>query len=58
MERYDERYGGKLERNEQPTCKSVFKSGENTTLKSQFTRRWIELINQIEKNKSTISSKR
>lgn len=35
----------------QVTCKSVFKSGENTTSKSQFTKVWIELINKLEKNK-------
>ncbi len=34
----------------QVICKSVFKSGENTTIKNQFTRKWIELINQIERN--------
>ena len=33
-------------------CKSVFKSGENTTSKKQFTRTWIELINRIEKGKN------
>lgn len=27
-------------------CKSVFKSGENTTSKIQFTKKWIELINK------------
>lgn len=32
-------------------CSSVFKSGENTTTKSQFTQKWIELINKLEKNK-------
>lgn len=35
----------------QASCKSVFKSGENTPLKKQFTKKWIELINRIEKNK-------
>jgi hypothetical protein len=35
----------------QQTCQSVFKSGESTTTKNQFTRKWIELINQLEKNK-------
>lgn len=30
-------------------CKSVFKSGENTTTKIQFTQKWIELINRLEK---------
>lgn len=33
-------------------CKSVFKSGENTTSKSQFTKKWIELINRLERNKT------
>ena len=33
-------------------CKSVFKNGKNTTTKSRFTKKWIELINRLEKNKS------
>ena len=33
-------------------CKSVFKSGENTTSKNQFTQKWIELINRLEKSKA------
>ena len=33
-------------------CRSIFKGGENTTTKSQFTKKWIELINIIEKGKS------
>ncbi len=32
-------------------CKSVFKSGENTTTKTQFTKIWIELVNRLEKRK-------
>lgn len=46
--------------NEQPqaTCKSVFKSGENTTSKSQFTKMWIELINRLEKNKGVTVTRR
>lgn len=32
-------------------CTSVFKEGSSTT-KSQFTKKWIELINRIEKGKS------
>ncbi len=32
-------------------CTSVFKGGENTTSKSQFTKKWIELVNRLEKNK-------
>lgn len=33
-------------------CSSVFKSGESTTTKTQFTQKWIELINKIEKSKA------
>ena len=33
-------------------CVSVFKSGENTTTTQEYTRKWIELINQIERGKS------
>lgn len=42
--------------NETPNsiCKSVFKSGENTTSKTQFTKKWIEMINIIEKTKMDI----
>ena len=32
--------------------KSVFKSGESTTTEREFTDKWIELINTIEKGKS------
>jgi hypothetical protein len=41
-----------------PICKSVFKSGENTTSKMQFTKTWIEMINKIEKGKVINFSKR
>ena len=34
------------------TVKSVFKSGENTTTEREFTDKWIELINTLEKGKS------
>ena len=34
------------------TVKSVFKSGESTTTEREFTVKWIELINTIEKGKS------
>lgn len=34
------------------TVKSVFKSGESTTTKEQFTKMWTELINTLEKGKS------
>lgn len=43
---------------QQTICKSVFKSGENTTSKSQFTQKWIELINRLEKNKRINAGKR
>lgn len=36
----------------QALCRSVFKSGESTTSKSQFTAMWIKMINRIEKNKA------
>ena len=39
-------------------CKRVFKSGENTTSKSQFTKKWIELINRLERNKNVNSRKK
>ncbi len=38
-------------KNQNTVCRSVFKSGESTTSKNQFTQKWIELINKIEKNK-------
>ena len=34
------------------TVKSVFKSGESTTTEREFTDKWIELINTLERNKS------
>lgn len=41
------------EKNEPKTvCKSVFKSGESTTTEREFTNKWIELINTLEKGKS------
>lgn len=39
-------------------CKSVFKSGESTTTKAQFTKTWIELINQLEQNERIKTGKR
>ena len=42
---------------QKPVCRSVFKSGENTT-KNQFTKKWIELINRLEKNKGLTAGKR
>lgn len=43
--------GGGFMAQAQVICKSVFKSGENTT-KNQYTKIWIALINQMERNKS------
>ena len=37
-------------------CSSVF--GENTTTKIQFTQKWIELINKLEKNKGITAAQR
>ncbi len=39
-------------------CRSVFKSGEDTTSADQFTKKWIELINKIEKNKGITAARR
>ena len=43
-----------MEENKESTtvCKSVFKSGESTTTEQEFTDKWIELINTLEKGKS------
>ena len=34
------------------TVKSVFKSGKSTTSEQEFTDKWIELINTLERSKS------
>lgn len=49
-----------MENTEKPKtiCKSVFKSGRNTTSTSQFTKKWIELINKLEKNKGITTVQR
>ncbi len=39
------------ENNQQATCKNFFKN-EPDTRKIQFTKKWIELINKLERNKS------
>lgn len=41
----------------QVICKSIFMGGGNMTTKSQFTKKWIELVNQIEKNKSNLANR-
>lgn len=41
----------------QVICKNIFKSGNEKDSKEEFTKRWIELINQREKNKGrTVAS--
>lgn len=46
--------GGYRMENREPEKRicSVFKSGESTTSKAQFTQKWIELINRMERNKA------
>ncbi len=34
------------------TVKSVFKSGESTTTEREFTEKWIELINALERSRN------
>lgn len=41
-----------LDNKEFTTIKSVFKSGKSTTTEEEFTQKWIELINTLEKGKS------
>lgn len=36
-------------------CRSIFKDASGTT-KDQFTEKWIELINRLEKSKSVCAS--
>ena len=41
------------ENNESKTvCKSVFKNGASTTTEREFTDKWIELINTLERSKT------
>ncbi|MBQ8897444.1 MAG: hypothetical protein IJY86_03105 [Clostridia bacterium] len=40
------------EKERSTTVKSVFKSGESTTTEREFTNKWIELINTLERSKS------
>jgi len=41
----------KEKKNSTAVCKSVFKGGKSMTSKNEFTEKWIELINNLEKNK-------
>lgn len=40
----------------QPVCRSIFKSGDSAS-KAQYTKKWIELINLLEKSKAYTSGK-
>jgi hypothetical protein len=33
-------------------CRNFFKDGKSTTSREQFTRKWIEMVNQIERDKA------
>ena len=35
-------------------CTSIFKSGKRTTTEEEFTKKWIELINTLEKDSQFI----
>ncbi len=41
----------------QVACTNVFKNGNEILLKKEFNQRLIELINQVEKNKTSITYK-
>ncbi len=55
-----EKMGDQMEKGQTPQpkiiCASVFKSGEKASIKKQMTSKWIELINQIEKNKGALAT--
>lgn len=36
-------------------CKNIFKNTEKRKLKKDFNKRWVELINECEKNRTIIS---
>lgn len=39
-------------------CKSIFKNGKSSAIKNQFTKKWIELINRMEKsNRSSLGGR-
>ena len=49
-----------MKKSEEPVtiCRSVFKSGESTTSKNEYTKKWIELINILEKSKGVVFCER
>lgn len=43
--------GDRMANETEVICKNIFKSSSEKESKEEFTKRWIELINQKEKNK-------
>ena len=43
-----------MKERQENTCKSVFLHGGSEPKREQFTKAWISLINQMERNKETI----
>ena len=41
--------------NDSVICKNYFKSGESCTTAQAYTKVWIQLINQLERSKTTLS---
>ena len=41
--------------NDSVLCKSYFKSGETCTTVQAYTSAWIQLINQLERSKTSLS---
>lgn len=39
---------------QEPVCRSVFKNGRDTISREQFTEKWMEFIEQSEKNKEAV----
>ncbi len=44
--------------NPDTTCTSVFKTGDPAPSCEDFTKAWIDLINQMERNKAIVSGSR
>lgn len=42
---------------QKPVCTSVFKSGGNTISRQTFTKQWIALVNQLEKDRGISAQK-
>lgn len=43
-----------MKERQENTCKSVFRDGNSEPGREQFTKAWISLINQMERNKETL----